>query len=173
MKLDLIFIETIIDNQEMLRPFAARGNRNLKVVKCIDYLSKSQQRGDWVAYLADEKTYKSAPTKEMISPDNKVVEIKLDADNVDPLNKVNVNLEEPWKRIYVLVFIKNSVQNQRLQSINEMMKQLQQESFFEKVDANDKRSEREYLVAEPWRSRKRKAVSMFLELRDQEFEVIE
>ena len=53
-----------------------------------------------------------------------------------------------------------------------MKRLLKQESFFKDVDANDKRSQREYLAEGPWRSRKRKAVSMFLEFSETEYEVL-
>ena len=92
-------------------------------------------------------------------------------DSKNVAEPTNVRLEHPWKRIYVLVFIKNSYQNQHLQSIKKMTDILKKESFFSLVDANNERSTREYQVAEPWRSRKRKAVSIFLEFKEKEFEV--
>lgn len=46
--------------QQMLIPFAARGNRNHTMNTAILQLGKYQQPGDWLVFLADEATYRTA-----------------------------------------------------------------------------------------------------------------
>lgn len=61
--------------EEMLIPFVAFGNRNRSFLTAMKTLGPHQQKGDWLAYLADEPSYlapdidyKSSPTLQNVSP---------------------------------------------------------------------------------------------------------
>lgn len=62
--------------QNMLIPFVAYGNRNRIFVHALDILSRYQQPGDWLAYLADEDSYRQGDLE--VKPEVSITEKKTD-----------------------------------------------------------------------------------------------
>ena len=167
----------ITNHQNMLRPFAARGNRNITLVKTIDQLSKSQQKGDWFVYLADADTYMDYdpfdPTLKDKTP-NFRRNRKKDQDKTE--QRRNVSGLKAWNRFYTVLTTKEK----NLETVRTTVANLRSSGLYKQVDTHSDFKKGAISALDYWRNREKvpeitevykyRMRSIFLELKDIEFE---
>ncbi len=166
---DVIKARNAIDRCDlMLRPFVARGNRNIVVVNAIDQISQAKQNGDWMCLLTDyplsyrdqpdefvTHSSKSAPT--LLGPSNETTGAK---------GVILTSSCVPWTAIAVSGF---TPRRSEFRNVREMIRRLNESNLFERVDANPQLSPLDSQVRTPWLMFGMRPYSLICHLESTEF----
>ncbi|MCJ8331567.1 MAG: pilus assembly protein PilM [Lentisphaeria bacterium] len=146
----------------MLKPFAAKGNRNRIFRDSLILISKTKNKPDWMVFMADTKSYhniedSSGPIKKWGKRNSKS-------------NIIDTSTVEPWTELYCSGFTpKNNAQPWK--SVAEMMKKLDESDLFKSVVLNAHRSKMDIAAGEDWSFFKMRPFALRLPLEAVEFKV--
>jgi len=153
-------MKKITHYEQMLMPFAARGNRNSHVVNALHELSKARKRGCWFYYVSDPLTFvnrhapleiiKDAPDESSKKGDS-IFNIFTAARKTEPADRdcVMARSARPWEGLVFAGFVPLDNKD-RMKNIREMRKQLAASKVFDKVDLMAEVTELEASARKPW-----------------------
>ncbi len=148
--------EAIKRYQQMLQPFAARGNRDRTCVRGLELLSQAKQEGDWFYFMADPLSYVGATdpfefrrSAAKTGGNRSLLGTPVGSRTQEPEQEVVASSVMPWQGLVVSGFTLVKRQNP-LENVKKMKEILNQSQVFKGVDMNPDLSSKDAQVMKPW-----------------------
>ncbi len=163
--------ESIDHYDVMLQPFAARGNRNMTVVRAVDQLSQTKQSNNWIYLLADYPAsyHGKQETFKLVNGNNRVP-FPLGGNPISRTPAILASSVQPWEAIAISGF---TPKERELKDVRESIRLLNDSKLFTGVDANPRMSPMDAQLRKEWLMFRMKWFSLICPLETVEFKLPE